>query len=265
VCPVPEQRARPSGVGARDGHQCPCKQAKTRCTSASGDMLSEGDCEDLWRVCKERTEQKSEMAKRAWGAALASEFGVEFASGFGPDSAMEFASGKLAGVTVFGKDTATEGHGMCPCGRAKKECMTLAGVKVLEGECAETWQACAQQKRQKFLSARSAETRDGPCTGAKKKCWGQDGSKSFEGECKELWMLCAKQIEQKAEAIAAEYMAVESSPESGWELATGWLRSMVSAAEAVPAESEWDSDAADQAEQEEGPFAPYVRQMQGLP
>jgi hypothetical protein len=212
------------------------------------------------------------MVKAAWGTALATEFGMEFASSFGSDSTMEFAGGwiavgpdsKLAGTVAFGEDTATGGHGMCPCGRAKKECMTPAGVKVLEGECADKWQACAKQTRQKFLSADSADTKDGPCTGAKT-CWGQDGSKSFEGECKELWMLCAKQIAQNAEAIAAEYMAVESSPKSGWERAMGWLWSMVSAAEAAPAEPEWDSDAADEAEQEEDPFAPYVRQMQGLP
>jgi len=237
VCPGPEQRAWPSGVGARDRRQCPCKQAKTRCISASGERINEGDCEDLWRTCKERKKQKSDMVKAAWGDALTMEFGMEFASGFGLDSTMEFASGKLVGMAVFGKDTGPVGNGMCPCGKAKKECMTPAGVKVLEGECAEKWQACAEKKRQKFLSPDS-DTKDGPCTEAKKKCWDQDGSKSFEGVCKQLWMLCGNQIAHNAKAIAAE---------------------------AALAKLEWDSDVAGQEEQDEDPFAPYVRQMQGLP
>lgn len=165
------------------------------------------------------------------------EFGMEFAGGFGLDSKMEFASGKLVGMAVFGEDTGPVGNGMCPCGRAKKECMTPAGVKVLEGECAEKWQACAEKKRQKFLSPDS-DTKDGPCTEAKKKCWDKDGSKSFEGVCKQLWMLCGNQIAHNAKAIAAE---------------------------AALAKAEWDSDVAGQEEQDEDPFAPYVRQMQGLP
>merc|ERR1740121_1413079 len=64
------QRAWPSGVGARDRRQCPCKQAKTRCISASGERNNEGDCEDLWRTCKERKKQKSDMVKAAWGDAM---------------------------------------------------------------------------------------------------------------------------------------------------------------------------------------------------
>ncbi|CAK0818215.1 unnamed protein product [Prorocentrum cordatum] len=239
VCPVPEQRVLPRGAGAREPRGCPCKHANARCTSASGEA--------------------------AWEAALATEFGVEFAVGFGPGSAIESASVKLAGTAVFGEGTATEGHRMCPCGRAKKECVNPAGVKVLDGECAEKWEACAKQMRQKFLSPDSTDTKDGPCTEAKKKCWGHDGARSVEGECKELWTLCGKQVAQKAAAIVAENMGVESSTESGWERAKGWLGSMVSAVEAAPEESERDSGAAANAEQDEDPFAPYVRQMQGIP
>jgi len=265
VCPVPEQRVLPRGAGAREPRGCPCKHANARCTSASGEVNNEGDCEELWRACKDQKERRSATVKAAWEAALATEFGVEFAVGFGPGSAIESASVKLAGTAVFGEGTATEGHRMCPCGRAKKECVNPAGVKVLDGECAEKWEACAKQMRQKFLSPDSTDTKDGPCTEAKKKCWGHDGARSVEGECKELWTLCGKQVAQKAAAIVAENMGVESSTESGWERAKGWLGSMVSAVEAAPEESERDSGAAANAEQDEDPFAPYVRQMQGIP